>query len=125
MRLLIKKQTLYTYPDVMVICGKVLFEGGRQDVVLNPTVIIEVLSESTSSYDHTRKFAAYRQIPALQEYVMIDQSRVYVECFRRNKSNLWVLEAYEKLKNKLRLQSLGVEIPLAAIYDGLELEEGA
>ncbi len=67
MRLRIKKANVYTYPDVMVVCGKLEFDAGRTDVVLNPVVIIEVLSESTSSYDHTLKFAAYRQIPSLEE----------------------------------------------------------
>lgn len=125
MRLHILKANMYTYPDIMLICGKLEFDHGRQDVVLNPIVIIEVLSESTSNYDHTRKFAMYRQIPSLSEYVMIDQARVSVECFRRNRTKFWVLEALESLRETLRLQSVAIEIPLATIYDNVELAEPA
>lgn len=119
----IKKLNMYTYPDVMLICGKLDFQPGRKDVVTNPVVIFEVLSESTSDYDHTRKFAAYRQLASLQEYVMVQQNHAYVECFRRLESGLWVLHAYEDLADKLELESVGVEIPLKAIYEQVELEE--
>lgn len=121
----IKKANMFAYPDLMVICGKLDFEPGRKDVVLNPTVIIEVSSHSSSRYDHTRKFAAYRQIPSLEEYLMIEQGHVYVECFRKNKSKLWVLEAYENLDETLRLQTVGVDVPVKAIYEQVDLvEEG-
>lgn len=119
----IKRPNIYTYPDLMVICGKLEFDAGRKDVVLNPTLIIEVSSHSTSRYDHTRKFAAYRQIPSLEEYVMVEQGHVYVECFRKNKSKLWVLEAFENLDETLRLQSVGVDVPLKAIYEQVDLAE--
>lgn len=124
MRLRIKQADVYAYPDVMIVCGKLEFDAGRKDVATNPVVIIEVLSDSTEKYDRTKKFAYYRQIRSLQEYVMIDQSRVYVECFRRNQSHFWVLEAYEELSETLRLEAVGIEIPLKAIYEGVEFEEG-
>lgn len=122
LRLHIKKSNIYTYPDIMLICGKIEFDAGRQDVVLNPVVIFEVLSESTGNYDRSRKFAAYRQIPSLEEYVMIDQTRVYIEIFRRDKSKFWVFEALENLKDVLKLKSVGIDVSLAAIYEGVEVE---
>lgn len=123
MKLRIKKANMYVYPDVMLVCGKPELDGERQDVVQNPTVIVEVLSESTGNYDRSRKFAAYRQIPTLEEYVMIDQSRVSVEVFRRDKTKFWVLEAMESLKETVRLKSVKIEIPVAAIYEGVDVEE--
>jgi Uma2 family endonuclease len=122
LRLRIKKANMYAYPDVMLICGKLEFDAARKDVVLNPTTIFEVLSDSTANYDRTLKFAAYRQIPSLQEYVMVDQARTYVEVFRRDKSKFWVLEALENARGTLRLESIDVQIPLAAIYEGVEVE---
>lgn len=123
LRLRIKKANTYTYPDLMLICGKLEFDAGRQDVILNPTVIIEVLSPSTSNYDHTRKFAAYRQIPSLEEYIMIDQESVSVERFRRDQTKFWVLEALEAITDTLDLKSVDVEIPLSAIYAQIEFQE--
>jgi len=120
LRLRILKANMFTYPDVMLICGKIEFEAGRQDVVLNPVVIFEVLSESTSNYDRSRKFAAYRQIPSLEEYVMIDQARVSVEVFRRDKTKFWIFEALEELTDTLKLKSVGIEISVAGIYEGVE-----
>jgi len=123
LRLRIKRANAYTYPDVMIICGKVEFDTGRDDVVTNPTVIFEVLSDSTSTYDHTRKFAIYRKLPALQEYVLVDQHRAFVERFQRTEGGLWVYEGYENLEDVLQLQSVEIEIPLQAIYEDMELEE--
>lgn len=121
LRLHVKKANIYTYPDVMLICGKLEFDAGRQDVILNPVVIFEVLSESTSGYDRSRKFAAYRQIPSLREYVLIDQARVSVEVFRRDKTKFWVFEALEELQDTLELKSVGIEISVAAVYEQVEV----
>lgn len=118
----IMKGNICTYPDVMVICGKIEYEGKRRDVVTNPVVIIEVLSDSTEKYDRTDRFAFYPQIPTLQEYVMIDQSRVYVECFRKTKSKLWTLETYRESESILKLPSLEIEVCIAALYERVEWE---
>ena len=123
LRLHIKKANLYTYPDVMLICGKIEFDAGRQDVVLNPLVIFEVLSDSTSNFDRSQKFAAYRQIPSLQEYVLIDQARVSVEIFRRDKTKFWVFQALEEMNDILKLKAVGIEVSVAAIYEGVEVSE--
>ncbi|MDE3091871.1 MAG: Uma2 family endonuclease, partial [Chloroflexota bacterium] len=88
-RLHIPRSTLFTYPDVMVVCGKIEFVPKRDDTVTNPIVIVEVWSDSTKAYDRGEKFAMYRQIPTLQEYVMIDQTKPYGEHFRRE-GQFWV-----------------------------------
>ena len=118
-RLHIKASKLYAYPDVMVICGKIEFVPGRNDTVLNPIVVVEVWSDSTEAYDRGTKFAMYRQIPSLQEYVMIDQTRFYVEHYRRE-GNFWVLETLEQMDAILTLPSLECEMPLAVMYEKVE-----
>ena len=79
MRLWIKKEDLFTYPDVMVICGEPKFYQERKDTIVNPILIIEVLSDSTEIYDKGQKFVFYRSIPTLQDYIVIDQKRVQIE----------------------------------------------
>lgn len=118
-RLYIKQSELYTYPDVMVVCGKIEFLARRDDTLLNPILIVEVWSDSTKSYDRGEKFAMYRHIPTLQEYVMIDQTRSYVEHFRRE-GHFWVLETLEQMDARLVVRALECEIPLTTIYDQVE-----
>jgi len=115
-RLHIQRSGLYTYPDVMVICGKVQFYDRRKDTVLNPLLIVEVLSESTRDYDRSGKFAFYKQIPDLQEYVLIESERPRVECYRRTADGLWVFEAFEGLDAAAKFESVACEIPLHALY---------
>ncbi|MCL4530142.1 MAG: Uma2 family endonuclease, partial [Chloroflexi bacterium] len=84
-----------------------------------PIVIVEVWSDSTKAYDRGDKFAMYRQIPTLQEYVMIDQTKPYVEHFRRD-GNFWVLETLDEMGAVLVLPSMQCEMPLATIYEKVE-----
>jgi Uma2 family endonuclease len=123
MRLQVEKSGLYTYPDVMVVCGKIDFVSGRNDTLTNPILIVEVLSESTEAYDRGEKFAMYRQIPTLQDYVLIEQTKPYVEYFRRE-GRFWVLETFEQMEATLTLRSLDFQIPLETIYSQAELTEG-
>ncbi len=122
-RLNIKSNGLYTYPDVMVVCGKIEFVPGRDDTVMNPIVLVEVWSDSTQAYDRGGKFALYRQIPSLQEYVMMDQTKPYVEHFRRE-GNFWVLETLEQMDAILTLPLLECEMPLAVMYEKVEWQSG-
>jgi Uma2 family endonuclease len=119
MRLLTSPKGLYTYPDVMVVCGKIEFAPKRDDTVMNPFVIVEVWSDSTQAYDRGKKFALYRQIPSLKEYVMIDQTQPYVEHYRRE-GHFWVFEALETIDAILTLPALECEIPLAVMYEKIE-----
>ena len=83
----------YTYPDFSVVCGELEFDDDQHDTVLNPTVLVEVLSDSTEAYDRGEKFAYYRQISSLREYVLISQKSPAVERFLRNPDNTWTLTA--------------------------------
>lgn len=121
LRLRIKKANVFCYPDVMVICGKLEFDGARQDIVLNPVVIVEVLSDSTERFDHTKKFAAYRQIPSLQAYVMVDQHSIFVECFQKDANKQWIVQVYDSIKSSVKLDELGIELPLRAIYAQIQM----
>ena len=118
-RLHVKQSGLFCYPDVMVVCGKIEFVPSRDDTVTNPIVLVEVWSDSTKAYDRGEKFAMYRQIPVLQEYVMVDQTKPYVEHFRRD-GNFWVLEPLDTMDAVLVLPSLQCEMPLAMIYEKVE-----
>jgi Uma2 family endonuclease len=121
-RLLVKRRQLYTYPDVMVICGPLQYAPGRNDTVTNPVLIVEVLSPSTEAYDRGKKFEFYRTIDSLKEYVLVDQSRLYVERHRPLGLGRWEMTAFTAPEDVLALESVDVELTLAAVYDGVELE---
>ncbi len=114
-RLLVQPNGLYTYPDVMVICGKIQFVERRKDTVTNPILIVEVLSESTRDYDRGAKFNFYKQIPSLQEYVTIESESARIECYRRA-GDKWTIETYDNLNAVARFESLACEIPVKRIY---------
>jgi Uma2 family endonuclease len=116
MRLHIERSGLYTYPDVMVICGKIELVKRRNDTVTNPVLIVEVLSESTRDYDRGMKFNLYRQIPTLQEYVVVESENPRVECYRRSADDQWVVEMFDDPDAIVRFTSVDCEIPLHEIY---------
>jgi Uma2 family endonuclease len=106
---------LYTYPDVTVICGDALFEDAAQDTLLNPTVLVEVLSESTEGYDRGKKFRNYRSIATLREYVLVAQDMVSVERYTRGDDGVWSLHE-SGAGERLVLASVGCEIAVDEIY---------
>jgi Uma2 family endonuclease len=112
---------LYTYPDVMVICGEPIFADGRSDTVLNPTLMIEVLSPSTESKDRGFKFAQYRRIESLREYVLISQDEARVECFVRQPTGQWLLAEFVGLDAICHLESVDCDLPLSEIYYRVEV----
>lgn len=116
MRLHIEPNSLYTYPDVMVICGKVELVKRRNDTVTNPVLIVEVLSESTRDYDRGMKFNMYKQVPSLQEYVVVESENPRVECYRRGADDQWVVEMIDDLNATVRLASVACEITMREIY---------
>ncbi|MBI3958957.1 MAG: Uma2 family endonuclease [Chloroflexi bacterium] len=120
MRVRVSPTGLYTYPDVVVVCGRPRFEDAHVDVLLNPTVIFEVLSSSTEAYDRGEKFAHYRYLESLQEYVLIAQERMRVEHFARMGSQ-WLLTAYSNPDEILALPSIECAVPLSEIYARVEL----
>lgn len=114
-----------TYPDITVVCGEPQFEDGEQDTLLNPTLLAEILSPSTESYDRGRTFQRYRLIPSFQEYVLIAQELPFVEHYLRQPDDRWVLSAFEHLDNILALDSIGCTLVLAEIYAGIVFDQAA
>ncbi|MDG4594949.1 MAG: Uma2 family endonuclease [Candidatus Contendobacter sp.] len=123
LRVKVSPTGLYTYPDLMVVCGKEQFEDAHLDTLLNPTLIIEVLSASTEAYDRGRKFEHYRHLDSLVEYVLIAQHRPHVESYRRQPDHQWLLTECNGLNGTLRLQSIDCDLALAEVYDKVELSE--
>lgn len=113
----------YTYPDVAVVCGEPSFVDERRDMIDNPTVIVEVLSETTESYDRGEKFARYRSLPSLAEYVLVAQHRVSVEHHARQSDGHWLTTYVEDLDASLPLPVLECELSVAQIYDKVDLQE--
>lgn len=122
MRLWIPERRIYTYPDVMIVAGEPEFLNNRQDMILNPQVIVEVLSDSTKGYDHEGKFHAYRTIGTFQEYVLIDQTQIYVEQFSKTGKKQWNLRQYDAEDEKISLVTLPFEISLQDIYHKVKFE---
>jgi Uma2 family endonuclease len=119
MRVKVQRTGMYTYPDVVALCEQPRLEDAELDTLLNPSVIVEVLSPSTESYDRGEKFAHYRRLDSLQEYVLVAQGTPRIEHFRREGDH-WVLTEISGPGGELRLQSLGCMLRLADIYDRVE-----
>jgi Uma2 family endonuclease len=121
MRVKVSPTGLYTYPDVTVVCGEVQFEDNQQDTLLNPTLIVEVLSESTEAYDRGGKFAHYRKLPSLMEYVLIAQTKPPVEHYVRQPDNRWLLAEADSLSDTVHLPSIDCRLALLEVYDKVEI----
>ena len=119
MRVKVSAAGLYTYPDVIVVCDEPRFDDTHFDTLLNPTVLIEVLSPSTAAYDRGEKFASYQKLDSLCEYVLISQDRVRVEHYLRQ-THGWDLTEFQSLSDVFQLVSIGCELSLQAIYAKVE-----
>ena len=106
----------YFYPDVGVVCEEPRFEDEVFDTLLNPIVVVEVLSPSTEAYDRGEKFAHYRQLPSLQEYILVAQDTVFVEHYRRQERQ-WIFTGFQERDEILPLPSRQCELPLQEIYE--------
>lgn len=116
-RVLVKANGLYTYPDVSVACGTPEFIHRQTDTLTNPTLIVEVLSPSTRNYDRGQKFELYKALASLRDYLLVEQDRVYVEYFHRAKGRrTWSAATFDHLKEAVSLQGIGCELPLREIY---------
>src|SRR5437016_4754840 len=116
LRIKIEATGLCTYPDLSVICGPLQFAAGTDDTVLNPTLLVEVLSDSTEGYDRGKKFEHYRQIPALQEYLLVSQKEPRIEQFIRQPDGRWLLSEAAGLDASLELPSLCIRLSLAEVF---------
>ena len=122
MRVKVSSTGRYTYPDVVVVCDEPEFEDSHFDTLLNPTVLIEVLSPSTAAYDRGDKFAAYQKLDSLREYVLISQNSVCVEHYLRE-DQAWDLTEFRSLSDVFHLTSIGCELSLRAIYAKIQFSE--
>ncbi len=116
-RVNVPTNSLYAYPDIVVVCGPNQYHDSLQDVLTNPMLIVEVLSPGTAAFDRGDKFALYRHSPTLQEYVLIDSEKVRAEVFRKHEQGYWFLASEaDKTDQSLELGSIGLLLPMAAVY---------
>ena len=120
LRLWIPQYNRGLYPDLMIIAGEPLFSDNRNDEILNPCLIIEVLSPSTSSYDRGDKFRYYRSIPQLNQYLLVSQGEILIESYSKTSENHWLLQEYIPARGIISLDSLGISLNLADIYEGID-----
>jgi Uma2 family endonuclease len=125
LRVRVTPRGLYTYPDVVVVCDKPQLLDAHNDTLLNPTLIVEVLSPSTERYDRGFKSAQYRELESLQEYALVSQSEPRVEVFRRQQDGTWNLQEAKGLESTIRFESPGCTVALRDIYEGVTFEAEA
>lgn len=123
MRMNIPENTLFTYPDISIYCNNIIQSEFDEDTVILPTVIIEILSKSTKSYNRGQKFKLYRDIPSLKEYILIDSESISVEAFYINEKQNWELKEYKTLDENLAFVTFGFNIPLKAIYEHIKFKQ--
>lgn len=120
-RLWIPQKRIYTYPDVMVLAEPEYF-GDRTDTITNPKIIVEVLSGSTKGYDQGGKFEAYRTIPTFKEYLLVDQTKIYVEQYSKTANKRWSLREYDIEDTAITLASVEFQISLTDVYNKVKFE---
>ena len=116
---------LYTYPDISIVCGAPRFEDDQRDTLLNPTVLVEVLSPSTENYDRGQKFQRYRALSSLVEYVLIAQDAVRVEHYARQHDGRWLLTEADGPEGAIHLAAIACDLVLADVYEKVDFEDEA
>lgn len=124
LRVKVEATGLFTYPDVTVVCGAQRFLDSEEDTLLNPVLIIEVLSDSTEAYDRGKKFEHYRQIPTCREYVLISQKEPRLEQFIRQPNREWTLKEAAGMAAEVKLASLGIVLALSEIFAKVRFTPG-
>jgi Uma2 family endonuclease len=120
MRVRVEDEMHYAYPDVTALCGRPEFEDDRRDILLNPQVIIEVLSPSTEGYDRGRKFLQYRKLASLTEYLLVSQEARRIEKYERQPDGRWLLSEAEGKASRVEIQSIGCSLLLSDVYEKVE-----
>ncbi len=120
LRVHIPTNTLFTYPDITVVCGEPQFLNDDQWNLLNPVVIFEILSPSTKNYDRGDKFKLYRDIPSLKEYILVDSTSMSVEAFFINAHGQWELREYKSIEDTMKIAAVGISLKLKQIYGNTE-----
>jgi Uma2 family endonuclease len=122
LRVQVRSTGLYTYPDATIVCGEREFDDDQRDTIINPTVIVEVLSDSTEKYDRGKKANHYRQIASLKELLLITQDRPHVERFTRQPNGDWMFHEQYDLSADFELKSLGIFVAISELYRGLKFD---
>ncbi len=117
MRVKVMQTGLYTYPDITIICGNEQYEDEKEDTLLNPMIIIEVLSPSTEKYDRGKKFQQYRTILSLREYILIAQDSYHIERFARQSDNTWVLSEANNREDSIEITTIQCTLRLEEVYE--------
>jgi Uma2 family endonuclease len=123
MKLDIAKTNLFVYPDAMVVCGEIEFFENRTDIIKNPVLIIEILSPSTQAFDRSQKFAYYRSVPSVQEYVLVSQTEPRVEVFYKQDEKTWIYTVAEGLEEAIVFQTIQQEFALKDIYQKVDWKQ--
>ena len=121
LRVHIPENSLFTYPDISIICGEIIPSQVDADTAVQPTVIIEILSPSTRNYDQGIKFKLYREIPTLKEFITIDSESIGIEAYRINSQGNWELKDYRSIDETLTIPSVGLSLSLKEVYEGTKL----
>ena len=120
-RIHIPSNSLYTYPDLTIVCDPPIMSGEKEMSMTNPSVIVEVLSPTTKDYDRTTKFRLYRDIPTFQEYILIDSRSVLVEHHYKNADGQWICQTSDQFTDSLAIKTVDVSVLLSDIYKGTGL----
>lgn len=120
LRVKVQDNGLYTYPDVIALCDKPQLEDANMDTLLNPSVLIEVLSKSTEAYDRGKKFGLYRLLPTLREYVLVAQDEMKIEKFTLGDDGQWRFSEASGMDGVMRLEAINCTLPLAEVYEKVE-----
>jgi Uma2 family endonuclease len=123
LRIHIPENTLYTYPDFSIICGKPEVTDTEADNIVKPSAIIEILSKSTKDYDRGTKFNLYRAIKTLKEYILVDSTKISVEIFTKQEDDRWILSEYKQLSDSFVISTIGLALQLKDIYEDVSIEE--
>lgn len=123
MRVFVPATGLYTYPDLAVVCGEPIFQDDVFDTLLNPVLLIEVLSESTEGYDRGRKFQNYRSFESLEEYILVAQDEARIEKYVKHGDGFWLLSEAVGLGSSIEFSSIECEINLGEVYDKIDFEQ--
>ena len=123
LRVKVNATGLYTYPDVTIVCGEQKFDDDQSDTLINPTIVVEVLSKSTASYDRGPKSKHFRKIDSLQALILIEQDCPVVEVYCRQSDGKWILSDATELTDSIAIEPIGISIPLTEIYRNVTFPE--
>ena len=122
MRVHVRETGLYTYPDIVAVCGEPQFQDGVFDTLLNPQLIVEVLSPTTEAYDRGDKFAQFQRIESLREYILVAQNKVRVDRYTRQGTQ-WLLTSWDSIDDAVPIESIGCQVRLRDVYDKVVFPE--